>query len=191
MSFGFSVGDIITVSRLARSLWKGFADAPDQCKAIRSEYASQSLLISISDEKSRRVAGLYIVLDDVAQSSSVCDLSKVQRVDLAVLIQGCQDVLDGFDKIFQKQGVVELKSGGFRSKSKRAWERLRWDQGEISDLRSRLISNTGLLDAFNNSLMRFEPTNITVGLADNFSVKQPKISSSESKVLRDACMACS
>ena len=148
-------------------------------------------LISASDDNTRRVAGLYVVLDDVAPSSSICDLSKVQRADLAILIQGSQDVLDGFDKIFQKQGVVELKSGGFRSKSKRAWERLRWDQGEISDLRSRLISNTGLLDAFNSSLTRFEPRNVTAGLANTVSVKQPKISSSESKVLRDACMACS
>jgi hypothetical protein len=37
MSFGFSVGDIITISQLARSIWKKFVDSPDQFKAIRTE----------------------------------------------------------------------------------------------------------------------------------------------------------
>jgi hypothetical protein len=108
-----------------------------------------------TDDKDPRVAGLYIVLDDVARSSPVCDLNKQQRTDLAVLIQGCQDVLNTFDTILQKQGVLEGKCSGFRSKSKRAWERLKWDQGEISELRNRLVSKTTLLDAFNSSISRF------------------------------------
>jgi hypothetical protein len=37
MSFGFSVGDIITVSQLARGIWKKFEDSPDQFQAIRTE----------------------------------------------------------------------------------------------------------------------------------------------------------
>lgn len=37
MSFGFSVGDIITVSTLAHDIWKNFNDSPDQFKAIQTE----------------------------------------------------------------------------------------------------------------------------------------------------------
>ena len=37
MSFGFGVGDIIAVSKLAHSLWAKVRDSSDQFNAIRSE----------------------------------------------------------------------------------------------------------------------------------------------------------
>jgi hypothetical protein len=37
MSFGFSVGDILTVSKLARDTWKQFQDSSGQFQAIRTE----------------------------------------------------------------------------------------------------------------------------------------------------------
>jgi hypothetical protein len=39
MSFGFSVGDFITVIELANKIRKEFVDAPSQFKAISDEYA--------------------------------------------------------------------------------------------------------------------------------------------------------
>ncbi len=38
MSFGFSVGDFITVLRLAKKIRQRFVDAPEQFKAIAEEY---------------------------------------------------------------------------------------------------------------------------------------------------------
>lgn len=37
MSFGFSVGDFITVLQLIKEIRKGFVDAPNQFKAISDE----------------------------------------------------------------------------------------------------------------------------------------------------------
>lgn len=37
MSFGYSVGDFITVLQLANNIRKQFVDAPDQFKAISEE----------------------------------------------------------------------------------------------------------------------------------------------------------
>jgi hypothetical protein len=40
MSFGFSIGDFITVIELANKIRKEFVDAPSQFKAIADECAS-------------------------------------------------------------------------------------------------------------------------------------------------------
>ncbi|TVY81567.1 hypothetical protein LSUE1_G002793 [Lachnellula suecica] len=135
MSFGFSIGDIVAVSQLARNIWKGFADSPDQFRAIRTD-----------------VAGLYIVLDDVARSFGSYDLTERQKSDLQTLISGCQTVLTALDVILQKYGVLESMPTGLRAKSKKAWDRLKWDQAEIVELRARLTSQTTILDAFNGSI---------------------------------------
>ena len=37
MSFGFGVGDILAVSKLARSIWGQVRDSSDQFNAIRNE----------------------------------------------------------------------------------------------------------------------------------------------------------
>jgi hypothetical protein len=37
MSFGFGIGDIITVSKLANDIRRKFIDSPDQFKAIHNE----------------------------------------------------------------------------------------------------------------------------------------------------------
>ena len=37
MSFGVGVGDILAVSKLARSIWGLFKDSSDQFKAIHNE----------------------------------------------------------------------------------------------------------------------------------------------------------
>jgi hypothetical protein len=51
MSFGFSVGDLITVIELANRIRKHFSEAPAQFKEISDEYAlpgfSRATLISI------------------------------------------------------------------------------------------------------------------------------------------------
>jgi hypothetical protein len=39
MSFGFSIGDFITVIELANKIRKDFVDVPSQFKAISDEYA--------------------------------------------------------------------------------------------------------------------------------------------------------
>lgn len=47
MSFGFSIGDIIAVSALARSIWGRFRDSSDQFNAIQSEQATSTVAAQI------------------------------------------------------------------------------------------------------------------------------------------------
>ena len=97
-----------------------------------------------------------MVLDDVVRSFGSYDLTTKQEADLQTLIFGCQDVLRILDSILQRYGILDCKAKGLRAKTKKAWERMKWDQGEIVELRARLTSHTALLDAFNGSVSRFE-----------------------------------
>jgi hypothetical protein len=49
MSFGFSVGDFITVIELANKIRKDFVDAPSQFKAISDEHVILTTILSTSD----------------------------------------------------------------------------------------------------------------------------------------------
>ncbi|KAH0563314.1 hypothetical protein GP486_002120 [Trichoglossum hirsutum] len=132
MSFGVSVGDIISISALAHKVWKNLADSPDQFRAIRAE-----------------VAGLKLVLDEVADTIPKRVIGASQTEDLNSIIRGCQDVIAELDAILSRHKSLGSGPRGFRSRSRYVWDRIRWDQTEIADLRSRIISNTALLDAFN------------------------------------------
>lgn len=52
MSFGFSIGDIIAVSALARSIWGRFRDSSDQFNAIQSEQATSTVAAQIQADRS-------------------------------------------------------------------------------------------------------------------------------------------
>lgn len=49
MSFGFSIGDFITVIELASKIRKGFVDAPSQFNAISDEYATLATIFSTTN----------------------------------------------------------------------------------------------------------------------------------------------
>ncbi|MCJ1357416.1 MAG: hypothetical protein MMC33_007412 [Icmadophila ericetorum] len=108
MSFGYGVGDIITVAQLARSIWKRAADAPDQFKIFRTE-----------------VAGLYLALGEVAKYAS--DLDKKPAEDLSSLVEGRRDVLQELDTILTKHGALGSEAKGLGAKLQKMLLRLKWD----------------------------------------------------------------
>lgn len=101
-----------------------------------------------------RVAGLYIVVEDVAQTISERELSEKQQSDLKSLTQGCHDVLTELDTMLNEYKNLGASPQSFRARSQRTWNKMRWDQDQITELRSRIVSNTSILDAFNASLTR-------------------------------------
>ncbi len=101
---------------------------------------------------SNRVAGLYLVLDDVAQNVSGRQLSDKQTADLSSLIKGTSKVLDEIAVLLEKYRSLGKDPLTIGSKAEKAWKTIRWDHDAIKDLRSRIISNTTILDAFNSSL---------------------------------------
>jgi hypothetical protein len=101
------------------------------------------------------------VLDDVADTVPKREISASQTENLKSIVQGCRDVVAELDTSLNRYKSLAPGSRGFRSRSRGVWDRIRWDQTEIADLRSRIISNTTLLDAFNTRLARSAPQNPT------------------------------
>ncbi len=70
-----------------------------------------------------------------------------QTENIINLGQGCLDCLLDLEALLRKHHSLGTKT-------KRGIERLGWEKEKVSDMRQRLIANTGLLNAFNISLTR-------------------------------------
>ncbi len=129
MSFGGSASDIFFCVQLARKVWKGCREAPDDFRAVSTE-----------------VASLHLVLNEARETAN--DLSESKREDLRRLINGCKSVLQELEALLER-----YKSLG--TQSRRPWDRLRWGNGQVKDIRQRLISSTASLTSFNTSLTKY------------------------------------
>ncbi|MCJ1267062.1 hypothetical protein MMC22_006947 [Lobaria immixta] len=127
MSFGYSVGDVLAVGQLAWKIYKVCKDAPESFKNISQE-----------------VLSLHVVLKELEEIYSDANFSTTQQSRLRVFGDGCRAVLEDL------RGLVD-KYNSLGTSTKRTWDRLAWGSEDIAELRSRLISNTGLLTAFINA----------------------------------------
>ncbi|KFY70028.1 hypothetical protein V499_09532 [Pseudogymnoascus sp. VKM F-103] len=137
MSFGFSVGDVIAVAKLASSIRKQFVDAPEQFRAISHE-----------------VKGLSNAIRDVEDFLSERKLSGPQERELRDIADGCCDVLEPLKKTLNKYHELDSDPKSFGMRSRRLWKRLKWEPEDIKELRGRIVLNISLLNAFNGQLIR-------------------------------------
>jgi len=128
MSYGFSIGDFITVPQYAWNVYKACRDSSSDFKELSNE-----------------VKSLHTVLSNSTSITSRGALSVENAEALSALQKNCFDVLTGIQTQLDK-----YKSLGTRKKRLR--DRLRWAAESVSDVRMRLISNTTELAAFNSSL---------------------------------------
>jgi hypothetical protein len=68
--------------------------------------------------------------------------------------RGCRNVLEELQRILDKNSELKAVSGSVGRRLTRVWKRLNWKPEDISELRSRISTNVGLLNAFNNRLTR-------------------------------------
>ena len=127
MSFGFSVGDFITVGGLCWKLYKKCKDSPGNYKQLTSE-----------------VGALHNVMKETEELLSQQNLSVQQKEKLRVATAGCEDVLQDLDELL-------VRYGSMGTKSQRTFDRLGFGTEDIDSIRTRLTSNVTLLDAFNNA----------------------------------------
>ncbi|KNG84604.1 hypothetical protein ANOM_006429 [Aspergillus nomiae NRRL 13137] len=137
MSFGFSIGDFLTVIELANKIRKEFAGAPSQFKAINDE-----------------VRSLSFVLQDVEVDLSGKELSDSQKAELQAIADSCRCVLDEIYEEINIYRVLESDHTTGLRKVVRVWKRLKWEPEDIQDLRTRISSNISLLNAFNGRITR-------------------------------------
>ncbi|CAD6570009.1 MAG: hypothetical protein ASARMPREDX12_003269 [Alectoria sarmentosa] len=99
-------------------------------------------------DTANRVAGLFLVLDEIQRNVSEGQLSDKETADLSSLIKGTSDVLEEVTVVLDKYKSLGQESPTVGSKVEKVWKKIRWDPDAIKDFRSRIISNTAILDTF-------------------------------------------
>ena len=127
MSFGFGVGDFLAVGQLCWKVYKS-------CKDSSGSY----------EELSSEVGALHNVIRETEELLSQQGLTTKQGVKLTTSRQGCEDVLKDLDGL-----LVKYESLG--TNSRRTFDRMGFGMQDMTSIRSRLIANVTMLDAFNNT----------------------------------------
>jgi hypothetical protein len=156
MSFGFSVGDIIAVVTLANKIRQRFVDAPEQFKAISEEWVTSVVSLHILMSRFNRVRNLSIVLQDVEIVLPERELTSQQKIELGRITGGCRNILKELEETLEK--YQDLDSGGAKSlagKPRRVWKKLKWNQTDIEEFRSRITLNIMLLNTLVGRITRY------------------------------------
>ena len=104
-----------------------------------------------------RFRGLYIILNDVGQRLPGLKLDSEQTAHLVTLTQSSQDVLHDINDVLEKFVRLGVKSSGLRNRARKAFKKVTWDERSVRDLRSRIVSNTTLLNTFIDNLTMSMP----------------------------------
>lgn len=164
MSFGIGAGDLITIGTLAWRLYKNCKDSSDEFKRIAGE-----------------VAGLHVVLKETEEYIEESKgLSPSRDARLAVLVDGCKDVLRDLEKL-----LVSYESLG--TQAQRTWDRMKWGLQDLSHVRDGIITNTTLLTAFNSTLANSSTARIEKRL-DKF-IKEVRAGLREGSVVTTSTVA--
>ena len=116
------MGDIIAISKLAVKVYTAFKDAPDDYRHISNE-----------------VESLEIIINKAALHFSGSALDNNTRQEGQTVLKGCQDVLEDLNSLVEKYNSLS---------SSNLLQRVKLGTEDITTLRIRLISNTGLLNGF-------------------------------------------
>ncbi|KAF4632226.1 hypothetical protein G7Y89_g5909 [Cudoniella acicularis] len=149
MSFGFGIGDFLAVIDLATRIQREFANAPEQFKAISNELESLKVLLNdITD-----------YLPTLTEDNSTEEAEK-----LNIILASAQAVLKDLDALLVKYGSLETIRG--TSRTKRIWQRLRFDSKDVSELRDRITSNVLMLQTFMGRETRMSLTGMSRHIDD-------------------------
>ncbi|KAF2739031.1 hypothetical protein EJ04DRAFT_485357 [Polyplosphaeria fusca] len=129
MSFGVSIGDILKLCELATRVYKNCRDSTGDFKTLTAE--------------SRSLTNLLQDVADKVEGGSIPESKKQQLFDT---YQSCVDVLSELDKVVSHYNSLD-------SKTKRAWDRVKWDPDRSKALREKLTSTVVMLNSFYSSLI--------------------------------------
>ena len=129
--------DIMAISGLAVKIYSAYKHAP-------ADYRN------ISDE----VESLHIIIQKAAKHFEDTKLNDNSRQEGLKVLKGCQNILEDLDALIIKYSSIASASTG------QIIQRIQLGAEDISSLRIRLISNTGLLNGF---IQRFDIFTITIG----------------------------
>jgi hypothetical protein len=94
------------------------------------------------------------VLQDVEDRLSEPDLDAQQEKELRDITNSCDNVLSELKQTLDKYSELKSAYVGAGSRAKRIWKRLKWEPDDIKELRSRIIANVTLWNAFQGKIDR-------------------------------------
>ncbi|KAI9734525.1 MAG: hypothetical protein M1834_002125 [Cirrosporium novae-zelandiae] len=156
MSFGFSIGDFVAASQLARSLYKDVyliaQGAPTKVRNLQSEIANLSQAISFLGE-------------EICNPNSTLRQAGQTRVGTVnTMMKQITEILEDLQNVVRKHDLG--LAGGEKAKIQRVWDKVKFANGELAldDLRAKVQYHNGLLNllltvAGNSSLKRLEASN--------------------------------
>ena len=135
MSFGYSVGDAVLLTRLA---WKIVQNSRKAC----GEH----------DELTREVLSLHNVLQRLEHEYSKADSplnrsSDTYNEELQVIARGCERVLRVLDTILKKYDRLSGEDKSWR----KLWQKITFGNGQVADiqaLRSKIVNYTSAMSLF-------------------------------------------
>lgn len=182
MSFGFSIGDVLSVTQLA---WRCFRNAKEAC----GEH----------DELTREAGSLHSVLHqlqlEIAQPDSLINRPDDDRKEeLMRLIAGCDEVLSQVDGILNRYDALQAKRPKYGIKT---WQRIKFGNHEMQDLdrmRQKMAHHTQAIMFFctlvgmgsqgrMEKFMRGELLELRLGINGVLAQKKTQNSTNESSIL--------
>ena len=146
MSFGFGVGDFLPVGKLVWGVYSAYKDAPEQFRNFSQEILALHVVVRKVEDQ------LGISGPDEAASGSqlptVATLSMKDKDDLKILYDGLKGIMEELDTLLKKYERLSENRGI-------QFDRLKWGQEDLVELRERLRSNITLLTTFNASLTKY------------------------------------
>ena len=157
MSFGFGVGDFLSVGKLVWDVYSAYADAPEQFRNFSQEILSLHIVIRKVEVQLRILgsdgrAGASQRPGSGSRSGGAASqpsLRSEDQNDLKVLYDGLQVIAKELDNLLKKYKSLESTGNPI--------DRLKWGQEDLVGLRKRLRSNINLLTTFNASLAKYVP----------------------------------
>ncbi|KAI4226721.1 MAG: hypothetical protein LQ349_006833 [Xanthoria aureola] len=138
MSFGWSVSDIASLVQLAYKTSQG-------ARAACGQY----------DDLTRETSSLHVVLNrlkvEAAKPGNPINKDKAHGKELAVIADGCKDILTQLDKVLVKYNALSEQERSVR----RLWKKIRFGNGVVADvaaLRSKITYYASSLTLFLNMI---------------------------------------
>lgn len=128
MSFGFSVGDFVSLSQLAWSVYSS-------CKGSSREFK----------DVARQVNSLHLILKSTAEHLLQQPPETNEVTELASIKIQCQDILAEINCLLQRR-----KSLG--TEKPRRWDMIKWALGDAVHFKEKLLFHTTVLAALNTNL---------------------------------------
>ena len=130
MSFGFSVGDVVTLSTFAYKIYHA-------CKASSSDFES------IASE----VQSLHVVLHETTQHLTKNSMDNKGAEQLEHLREDCYGILSEIEKQLKKYGSLGTRKQRFLHK-------MGWALNDVSSIRGRLVLYVSMFTALNTNLIK-------------------------------------